>query len=259
MTLHWTQSALWRWVPVWQRNFRVWYKLLGPAILGNVGEPFLYLIALGYGLGSFMGDVGGVPYMAYLASGMVCASAMNTASFEGMYSAYTRMAVQGTWLGMITAPLGLRDVVIGEAIWAGTKGLISALAIILVASLLGLVSDWRVIWVLPIAGLLGMSFAAMALVVTAVARNYDFFLYYFTLLITPMLLLSGVFFPIETMPDIVQWGAKILPLYHAIALMRPLMLGSYPVDIFIHLAVILVYLVIALPIAVRLIHRRLLT
>jgi lipooligosaccharide transport system permease protein len=248
-----------RWYPVWLRNVRVWRKLLGPALLGNIGEPLLYLLALGYGLGSFLGDLEGLPYVVFLASGMVCASAMNTASFEGMYSAYTRMAVQDTWIGMLTAPLSMRDVLIAEVIWCGTKSFISVVAILIIAGLLGLVADMRALLVLPIALLLGVCFGSMALVVTAVARNYDFFLYYFTLLITPMLLLSGVFFPISGMPEAVQVGAKLLPLYHAIAMMRPLMIGGVPQDVLLHLSVLIAYTLIAFPLATRLISKRILT
>ena len=93
-----------RWVAVWRRNARVWRKLLGPALLGNIGEPLLYLLALGYGLGVFVGELEGMDYITFLASGFVCASAMNTASFEGLYSAYTRMAVQDTWTAMYFTP-----------------------------------------------------------------------------------------------------------------------------------------------------------
>ena len=139
-----------RWLPVWWRNFKVWRKLLGAALLGNVGEPLLYLIALGYGLGAFVGQVGGLDYVTFLASGIVCSSAMNTASFEGMYSAYTRMEVQQTWISMLTAPLGVADVVVGEAMWAATKSLISAGAILVVAAWLGAVSDWAALGVLPV-------------------------------------------------------------------------------------------------------------
>jgi len=250
-------SPWWRWYPVWSRNLRVWRKLLGPALLGNIGEPLLYLLALGYGLGSFLGELEGLPYVVYLASGMVCASAMNTASFEGMYSAYTRMAVQDTWLGMLTAPLEIRDVLVAEVIWAGTKSLISVAAILVVAGAMGLIADLRSLLVLPLAWLLGCCFGAMALMVTAVARNYDFFMYYFTLLITPMLLLSGVFFPVNSMPTYIQAGAAFLPLYHAIALMRPLMIGQWPGDILLHLGVLLLYTLLAFPLALHLIRRRL--
>jgi len=248
-----------RWYPVWSRNMRVWRKLIGPALLGNIGEPLLYLFALGYGLGGFLGkDIQGLEYVVFLASGLVCSSAMNTASFEGMYSAYTRMAVQDTWIGMLTAPLSIRDIIIAEVIWDGTKSAISVTAILLVASLMGLVADAWAVLVIPLAWLVGACFGSMALVVTSLARNYDFFLYYFTLLITPMLLLSGVFFPIDRMPEVVQIIAKVLPLYHALGLMRPLMIGQLPVDIMLHLAVLCGYIAIAMPLAIRLISHRLL-
>ena len=248
-----------RWYPVWSRNMRVWRKLIGPALLGNIGEPLLYLVALGYGLGSFLGQkIEGLEYIVFLASGLVCSSAMNTASFEGMYSAYTRMAVQETWVGMLTAPLTIRDIIVAEVIWTGTKSAISVTSILIVATAMGLVTNVWAILVLPLGWLVGACFGSMALVVTSMAKSYDFFLYYFTLLVTPMLLLSGVFFPITGMPEAVQMAAKMLPLYHGLALMRPLMLGQVPADILLHLAVLIFYILVAMPIAIRLISHRLL-
>ncbi|MEJ2509891.1 MAG: ABC transporter permease [Gammaproteobacteria bacterium] len=248
-----------RWLAVWGRNFRVWRKLVGPALLGNIGEPLLYLFGLGYGLGVFVGRVQGLDYITFLASGIVCASAMNTASFEGMYSAYTRMAVQHTWIGMLTTPLSTADVVVGEALWAATKSLFSAAAILLVAAALGVVHGWAALWVLPLAFLVGLCFGAMALVVTAVAGNYDFFLYYFTLLLTPMVLLSGVFFPLEQMPRAVQLGAELLPLSHAVALVRPLMTGGSLHGVALHLIVLVAYTGAGLVLATRLVDRRLMS
>ncbi len=246
-----------RWFAVWRRNARVWRKLAGPALLGNIGEPLLYLLALGYGLGALVGKVEGMDYLTFLASGFVCASVMNTASFEGIYSAYTRMAVQETWTAMLHTPLDVNDILIGEALWAASKALLSAIFILIVAAFLGAVEGWLVIAVLPVALLSGVTFVAMALVVTAVSRSYDFFLYYFTLVLTPMLLFSGVFFPLNGMPGWLQQGAQLLPLTHAIAMVRPLMTGTVPHDILLHTAVLLGYALLALLLAGRLIHRRL--
>lgn len=246
-----------RWYAVWRRNARVWRKLAGPALLGNIGEPLLYLVALGFGLGSFVGKVEGMNYMTFLASGFVCASVMNTASFEGIYSAYTRMAVQETWTAMLYTPLDVRDILLGEAFWAASKSLLSAVFILIVAFYLDAVHGWQVLWVLPIALLTGVTFAGMALMVTAISRSYDFFLYYFTLLLTPMLLFSGVFFPIEGMPSVVQQAAGLLPLTHAIALVRPLMTGQPLEGVALHLAVILLYAIVALSVGAALVQRRL--
>ena len=247
-----------RWQAVWRRNLKVWSRLLGPALLGNFGEPLLYLLALGYGLGSLVGEVGGMPYLVFLASGIVCGSAMNTATFEGLYSAYTRMTVQQTWAAMLATPLDVEDVVLGEVIWAGTKSLISAGAILVVAAWLGAVSDWAALGVLPVVLLVGVCFGAMALVMTAVATSYDFFLYYVTLLVTPMLLFSGVFFPLSRMPEAIQWAASALPLNHAVAVVRPLMTGQPVVGLWLHLGVLTAYGLAALYVAVVLLRRRLL-
>lgn len=247
-----------RCLPVWRRNAQVWIKLSGPSLVGNFGEPLLYLLALGYGLGGFIGEVDGLPYIVFLATGIVCSSAMNTATFECLYSAYTRMKVQETWSAMLAAPLNLDDIVLGEALWAGTKSLISASAILLVAALLGLVDGWQAVGVLPLAFLLGCCFGAMALVVTAISPSYDFFLYYFTLVITPMFLLSGVFFPLESVPGWVQAGVRLLPLYHIVELVRPLMTGRPLEGVVGHLLVPLLYGLAALWLALGFLRRRLL-
>lgn len=226
---------------IWSRNIRVWAKLAGPSLMGNFGEPFLYLLVLGYGLGQFVGQVEGLTYMAFLASGVLCTSAVNSASFEGMYSAYTRMDVQQTWLGMLSTPVSIGEVVFGEILWAATKSLISVTAILIVATGLGLVADFWALLILPVAFLTGLCFASLALLVTSSAKSYDFFLYYTTLFITPMVLLSGVFFPIDTLPMGVQWLAKSLPLYHAISLVRPLMTGGELSYVIPHLSVLMLY------------------
>lgn len=245
-----------KWYPVWLRNIKVWRKLVWPSLLGNFGEPLIYLLALGFGLGHFISTLGGMPYIVFLASGIVCSSAMNTASFEGMYSAFTRMEMQGIWQAMLTTPLQMQDVVLGEVIWAGTKSLISASAIIIVSIALGLVANWHVTAVLPLVFLVGCTFGAMGLVVTSFAKSYDFFLYYFTLLITPMMLLSGVFFPLDNMPATVQWAAAFLPLYHAVHLIRPLMTGGEVTQPLLHIGVILLYAVAAYRLATALLRRR---
>lgn len=132
----------------------------------------------------------------------------------------------------------------------------SATAILVVASLLGLVADARAVLALPVVLLTGFCFAAMAMVVTALARSYDFFLYYFTLVITPMLLLSGVFFPLEALPQAVVAGAWCLPLAHAVALVRPLVIGEWPGLVLVHLGVIAVYALAGLSLATWLLRRR---
>src|SRR3954469_8807703 len=147
-----------RFVPVWQRNVLVWRKLAIASVLGNIADPLLYMLALGYGLGSLIGEVGGMKYIAFIGTGMVCQSAMFTASFEGMYSAFSRMHVQRTWDGIINAPISLDDVVMAEWLWTAKKSVISTTAILIVIMALGYGHTWLALWVLPVGLLVGLVF-----------------------------------------------------------------------------------------------------
>ncbi|MCW3479326.1 ABC transporter permease [Neisseriaceae bacterium JH1-16] len=248
----------WRFVPVWRRNFLVWKKLAIPSMLGNLADPMFYMLGLGFGIGSLLPTVGGVPYIQFLAAGTVCYSTMNSATFEALYSAFSRMHVQKTWLAIINAPLTVDDVVLGEWLWAASKSVLSGLAILLVMAVLGLVKSALVLWIIPLVALSGLAFSGMGLVVTAVSPNYDFFMYYFTLVISPMMLLSGVFFPMEQLPRWLQHIAQLLPLTHVIRLARPLVNGQWPVGVLGSLAVLAGYAVVSYALAVWLTRRRLL-
>lgn len=243
---------------VWRRNFLVWKKMAIPSLLGNLADPMIYLFGLGYGLGSLLPQVAGVPYIAFLASGTVCASTMNAASFESLYSAFSRMHVQRTWEAILYAPVALDDVLAGEWLWAASKAALSGSAILLVVSLLGFVASPLALWALPVIFLTGLTFSALGLIITALAPSYDFFMYYFTLFLTPMILLCGVFFPQEQLPPLVQAIAAWLPLTHAVALVRPLLFGQMPPHIALHVGGLLVMAGGAFWIALRLTQRRLL-
>jgi lipooligosaccharide transport system permease protein len=247
-----------RFIPVWRRNVLVWRKLAVASVLGNIADPLLYMLALGFGIGSLIGEVNGMSYVAFIGTGMVCQSAMFTASFEGMYSAFSRMHVQRTWEGIINAPIALDDVVLAEWIWCASKSVISTIAILGVIMLLGYGHTWLALWVLPVGLLVGLVFGAAGLVMNALAPNYDFFTYFFTLVLTPMLLLSGVYFPVAQMPDWLATVSAFLPLKHAIDLARPLMLGRVPQDVLLHVVVLLGYAAAAYYAAVVLTRRRLL-
>jgi len=243
---------------VWRRNSLVWRKLAVPSMLGNLADPLIYMLGLGYGLGAMLSDVGGMPYIAFLASGIVCSSTMMSASFEAMYSGFSRMHVQKTWDAIINAPVTLDDVVMGEAVWAASKSVLSGTAVLVVAAALGLAQSPLALWVLPVVFLTGLAFSALGLIMTAISPSYDFFMYYFTLVITPMMLLSGVFFPLEQLPAAIQAVAQALPLTHAVLLARPLMQGSVPADILLHVGVLLAYTAAGFYVALVLTRRRLL-
>jgi lipooligosaccharide transport system permease protein len=253
-----------RWWPVFQRNLLVWKKLAVPSLVGNIAEPLMWLVAFGYGMGALVGQVQlatpqgtvAVPYILFLASGSICMSAMNAATFEALYSAFSRMHVQKTWDGILNAPVRLDDVVLAEMLWAAFKALFTVVAILGVMLALGISHSPRLLLVLPVLLLTGITFSCIALVFNALAKGYDFFTYYFTLFLTPMMFLSGVFFPRDQLPPLVRTVSDWLPLTNAVELVRPLFLGQWPDRPLVHLAVLAVYAVAAFWLALGLTRKR---
>lgn len=244
---------------IWRRNFLVWRKLAIPSLLGNLADPVIYLFGLGYGLGGLLPQIQGMSYIAFLACGTVCLSTMNAATFEALYSAFSRMHVQRTWEAIMNAPVSLDDVVAGEWLWAASKATFSGIVILVVIAAVGFVASPLALWAVPVIIVTGLCFAAMGLIVTALAPSYDFFMFYFTLLVTPMTLLSGAFFPLDQLPSTVQVVAGWLPLTHSVALVRPLLLfGEVPTGLIGHVASLLAVSLIAFCIAIILFRRRLL-
>lgn len=249
-----------RWWPVLLRNLLVWRKLAIPSLIGNIAEPLIWLVAFGYGMGALVGQVevngSKVPYILFLASGSICMSAMNAASFEALYSAFSRMHVQKTWDGIMNAPIGLDDILLSELLWAAFKAIFTTTAILLVMLGLGISHSPKLLvaW-LVLAGA-GITFSAIALIFNALAKGYDFFTYYFTLFMTPMMFLSGVFFPLEQLPGAVRAVAAWLPLTNAVALVRPLFMDQWPDAPLRHGAVLVVYALLAFWVALALTRKR---
>jgi lipooligosaccharide transport system permease protein len=256
----------WRFWPVFLRNLLVWRKLAIPSLVGNIAEPLMWLVAFGYGMGALVGQVtisggasGGdvrVPYILFLASGSICMSAMNAASFEALYSAFSRMHVQKTWDGIMNAPVILDDVVLAEMLWAAFKALFTVTAILGVMLALGISHSPKLLLAWPVLLGVGITFSCIALIFNALAKGYDFFTYYFTLFLTPMMFLSGVFFPREQLPGTVRAISDWLPLTNAVELVRPLFMDQWPTRPLRHLLVLVVFTVVSFWIALALTRKR---
>ena len=272
MTLHTTppttsSSSIWRapalsrrWWPVFLRNLLVWRKLAIPSLVGNIAEPLMWLVAFGYGMGALIGEleVNGqkVPYILFLASGSICMSAMNAASFEALYSAFSRMHVQKTWDGILNAPVGLDNIVLAEMLWAAFKALFTSTAILGVMLALGISYSPKLLAAWPVLLCAGVMFSSIALVFNALAKSYDFFTYYFTLVLTPMMFLSGVFFPREQLPPVVRAISDWLPLTNAIELVRPMFMDQWPAHALRHGLVLAATTALAFWLALALTRRR---
>jgi lipooligosaccharide transport system permease protein len=249
-----------RWWPVFLRNLLVWKKLALPSLVGNIAEPLMWLVAFGYGMGALVGQVRvdgtQVPYILFLASGSICMSAMNAASFEALYSAFSRMHVQKTWDGIMNAPIDLDDILLAEMLWAAFKSLFTVTAILGVMLALGISHSPKLLLAWPILLGVGITFSCLALIFNALAKGYDFFTYYFTLFLTPMMFLSGIFFPLEQLPPVVRSISGWLPLTNAVALVRPLFMDQWPTDWLRPVAVLVVFALLGFWIALALTRKR---
>ncbi len=186
------------------------------------------------------------------------AATMYAATFESLFSAFSRMHVQRTWEAIVNAPMTIDDVLAGEWAWAATKALAAGACILIIVAAFGYTTPARALAALPVIVLTGLAFAALGLAINALANGYDFFSYYMTLVLTPMMMLSGVFFPLEQMPAAVQAAAKALPLYHGVAVVRPLLNGEVAPGLVLHVGVLAAYAILGFYLATVLTRRRLL-
>ena len=244
-------------VRVTRRNFLSWKRFYRASLVSALGDPLLFLFGIGWGLGRFVGEIDGVPYAQYVASGIVASSVMNVATFEATFSTFARMREQRTYDAIRATPVSLTEIVGGDLLWGAFKSLLTATAIVLVLAVAGLLpSAWAIL--LPPAGaLLGLPFGAVGMCMTARAKSWDFFTYYFTLGVSVMFFFSGIFFPLDALPAVVRVVSWILPLSHAVAITRALALGSFHPGLVVDLAVLVIYFVVPFRLAVRWMHERL--
>jgi lipooligosaccharide transport system permease protein len=248
--------SLLRFIPIWRRHFLSWRRYWFSSIMFSFGEPFIYMLGLGYGLGRLVPELGGMTYIMFVASGTLVFSIVNGATFEGMYSAFARMQIQRTWDAITNAPMSLTDVVLAEWTFAASKSVLSSFMFVGALILLGVSREWTLLLVVPAAILIGFVFAGIALIMCSIAKGYEFFSYWFSLGIMPLAMLSGVFFPMSELPTALRAISYCLPMSHAVDLIRPLLQGNISPNALLHIAVLVAYAVVAFAVALTLFRRR---
>ncbi|HTF99726.1 MAG TPA: ABC transporter permease [Nitrospirota bacterium] len=213
-------------VRVWQRHWLVYTKLYKTSFALNFAEPALYLVAMGMGLGAFVKDINGQPYIKFIAPGIVASSSVFAAVYECTYGTYIRMTFQKTFDAILATPVGLDDLVAGELIWGATKSVIFGVTILIVIALFGLVDSAIVALSIPFIFLGGLVFAELSVVFCALVPGIDSFSYFYTLFMTPLFLFSGIFFPLDALPRVVGDIALFTPLYHLVNVCRAFSAGA---------------------------------
>jgi lipooligosaccharide transport system permease protein len=212
---------------VWRRNFDVFTKTIKVNFLPSLFEPIIYLAAFGFGLGGFIPNMFGQPYIYFLAPPLVAIAVMNGSFFECTFASFVRMYFQKTFDAIVATPVSVEEVVAGELLWGATRSTINATIVLGVISVFGLVTSPLFLLVPLIAFVAGLMFASIAMCFTAIAPNIDFFNYPAFLFITPMIFLAGTFFPLTSLPSAAQIAAMvILPLTHIVNVTRGVIGGN---------------------------------
>ena len=237
------------------------YKSMWPIIVSGFFEPLFFLLSLGYGLGGYVGDVviDGVPtdYSAFVAPGLLAASAMNGAFYDAT-NIFWKLRYQKLYDSILSTPLGPKDVATGETAWALFRGLIYAVGFFAVILALGLVESWWALLALPATVFLGFAFAGAGIAAVTYMRTWqDFDI--LNLAILPMFLFSATFFPLSTYPDWLQWVIQATPLYHGVDLLRALTTGAVGPGQLVNVAYLTVLGLVGIWIAGRRVEKLLLT
>ncbi len=237
-----------RHLTVYRRNWKV-------SLSFNFFEPLLYLAALGYGLGVYVQTIEGLTYIQFIAPALIASSAMFSSAYECTYGTFIRMEFQKTFQAMVATPVSMDEVSLGEILWGSFKSFLYGSVILFVIFALGLVaSPWALL--VPVVLLIsGLLFAALSMIWIGLVPNIDSFNYYFSLVITPLFLFSGVFFPLSGLPAIVQTLAWASPLFHVVNLTRGLVLGDVGMNLVWNFVWLVVVAAILIPIAIHLMRR----
>jgi lipooligosaccharide transport system permease protein len=243
-----------------ERNMMLYRRSVTPLLFGLV-EPVMYLLTIGFGVGSLVGTVPGVNvrYPVFVAPAILATTAMNTAFNQTSFGVFTRIKVDLTYEAIVPTPLSATDIAVGEVASAVLNGLLTSAGFLLATTAMGLVASPGILLAVPAACLVGFAFAAGGLAVTTFLRDFaDFQL--IQLVMLPMYLFATTFYPLTTYPAWLRPAIEILPLYQSIELIREPALGRFPVATLLIAALYLAaFTAVAMAIATRRLGRLLLT
>ena len=238
------------------RNARVFSKLWKGSLAPQFIDPLFYLVAMGFGLGTYIGHINGVPYRDFIAPGLIASSVMWSASFECTYNVYFRMNETRLYDAVLATPIEVPDVVAGDLAWSAIRAAIYGTVFLGVVAAFGLIDSWWALAIPPLLLIGGLCFSAVAYTFTSLIPRIDLYSYFFTLGITPMFLFSGIFFPFNRLPGFAEAIAWFTPLYHMVQVTRGMATGPSPI-VLLHLAWLLVLSAVLFAIPVRAVRRRL--
>jgi lipooligosaccharide transport system permease protein len=237
-----------------ERNIFV-YRHAWLMILSGFFEPLFYLLGIGFGLGSLVGTItgpGGEPisYQAFVAPALLASAAMNGAIAESTFNFFFKLNYNKTFTSILATPLSAGDIALGELVWALIRGGLYSVGFLAVMLVLGLSSSPWVILAIPAALLIGFAFGAVGMAATSFMKTWqDFDLV--QLVVLPMFLFSGTFFPVESYPPALQVFVQLTPLYQGVDLIRALSVGAISPVLLVHVVYLSVMGLVGLAVTSR--------
>jgi len=199
----------------------------------------------------------GIPYIQFLAIGLILTSSMYTASFENTFGTFIRLEFDKVYDGMLAASVTAQNLMWGELLFSATKGAFFAGAVLVILTCFGLVTTPGMLLGIPLGFLTAAMFGALAMLVTSFVTNINHFNFYFTLFISPLFFFSGVVFPLSQLPESIRWIAGLMPLTHPVELMRLAAGGTTIYPTWVNALYIALWIPLVGAWAVHRMHRRL--
>ena len=242
---------------VFRRNLLAWQKYAWSSVAINVLEPFGYFLAIGFGLGAYvvLGRHGSLAQ--FVAPGLLGMLAMNTATFDSCWGCFERLRFNGVYESMVTAPVDPLEIAAGEFVWEAFRATMYGTLFFAVVVGFGLVHSWWALLVPLVLGLTGLLFAIPGFTVAMLVKSQEQLFYYFSMIIGPMVLIAGVFFPLDRLPKWAYDIAWATPLFHAVNVCRALVLGQLSPSVLGDLAWLLVAIVLLVFVPVRIVRAKL--
>jgi lipooligosaccharide transport system permease protein len=245
---------------VWYRHVRVYTKNLISNGLPPFLEPLLFLAGVGLGLGKYITQsMDGLAYIDFLGTGLLVTAAMFTAAYECTFGTFIRLEFEKVYDGMLAAPITVNDLIVGEILWAGTKGLFFTFAVLCILTLFGITRLPQGLLAPFVGFLTGLMFGTLSLWITSFVKTINHFNFYLTGIISPMFFFSGVVFPISSLPGSVRFIAEIVPLTHSVRLARAVCTNHYHLALLADLLYVALFTVITGWLGIRRLRRRLIT
>jgi lipooligosaccharide transport system permease protein len=235
-------------------NYRSYWK---SSAFSSTVEPTIYLLAFGFGFGSLVSEIGGLPYVEFVGTGTVATAVLFSSAFASMFGTFVKYQFQRTYDAILAAPVDTEELVTAEQLWMATRASVYGCVPLVVAIVFGLDPSWGMLLVPLIAWIAGFGWSGFGIAVAGFAKSFENFSYVVSAVLTPLFLVAGTFFPIDTLPAWARWLSNVNPLHHTVELVRHAAFGFEGWEDLARLGALVLFAVVTWRVAIYAMTRKL--